>query len=581
MWIQVTTIGDLVDRRAEISDRDALVFPGARLTYPQLSEYTDRFAARLLGLGIGPGDKVGILMPNTVDYAAAMIAAAKLGAIAVPINGRFKVHECSHVVSHSDAKIILTSADPNGTDYPALIAEVFPEIAGHDPHTELHLDTAPELRRVVDLSGSTPGFLTRADFEAAGGDVARVKVLQTRVRVRDIALLMYTSGTTARPKGCLLTHEAITRQGEKVARTRLFLTEEDAFWDPLPLFHCGGIVPMFGCFSVGAKYCHAGFFEPAAALRTIEQERVTVIYPTFETIWWSVLNHPDFATTDLSRVRLSQTVVTPELMAQFEERLPWVKHVTSYGSTEGATNLTMGQQDAPYDERINTLGPPVEGMEVFIADVETGAQMATGEMGELCFRGYSMFEGYYKDPEGTANAIDAGGWFHTGDRACVDENGNLRFGGRLKDMLKVGGENVAAIEVEGYLTSHPAVAVAQVVGAPDSHYLEVPAAYVQLFPDQNATEAELIDFCIGQIATYKIPRYVRFVTEWPMSGTKIQKFVLKDRIAAELAAAGITEAPENSIARGGLSEISSWRARSRRPSSSRAAGRCPRLGDGR
>jgi fatty-acyl-CoA synthase len=544
MWIQVTTIGDLIDRRAELSDQDAVVFPDARLTFPQLSELTDRFAARLLGLGIGPGDKVGILMPNNIDYVAALISTTKLGAIAVPINGRFKVQECSHVVAHSDAKIILTSADPNGTDYPGLIAEVFPEIAAHDPRAELHLGAAPELRHVVDLNGRRPGFLTRADFEAAGDDVAQVKVLQTRVRVRDIALLMYTSGTTARPKGCLLTHEALTRQGEKVARTRLFMGEEDAFWDPLPLFHCGGIVPLFGCISVGAKYCHAGFFEPGQALRTLEQERVTVIYPTFETIWWSVLNHPDFATTDLSRIRLSQTVVTPELLMQFEDRMPWVKYVTSYGSTEGATNLTMGLQDAPYEERMYTLGPPVEGMEIFIADPETGVEMPTGEMGELCFRGYSMFEGYYKDEAGTAAAIDADGWFHTGDRACVDAAGNLKFGGRLKDMLKVGGENVAAIEVEGYLTSHPAVAVAQVVGAPDERYTEVPAAYVQLFPGQSVTEAELIDYCVGQIATYKVPRYVRFVAEWPMSGTKIQKFVLKDRIAAELAAAGISEAPK-------------------------------------
>ena len=548
MWIQVTTIGDLVDQRAEISDRDAVVMPGVRLTYPQLSALTDRFARSLHGLGIGPGDKVGILMPNNVDYVAALIATAKLGAVAVPINGRFKVHECSHVVSHSDAKLLLTAADPNGTDYPALIGEVFPEISTLDPGDELRLDSAPELRRVVDLTGSAAGFLTREQFDAAADTVllAQVKTLQQRVRVRDIALLMYTSGTTARPKGCLLTHEAVTRQGEKVARTRLFMGEQDALWDPLPLFHCGGIVPMFGCFSVGAKYCHAGFFEPTAALKMISEERCTVLYPAFEMIWWGVLNHPNYASTDLSRVRLVQTVVTPELMVQFEERMPWARFVTSYGSTEGATNLTMGLQDAPYEQRMNTLGPPVEGMEVFISDLETGTEMPIGEMGELCFRGYASFEGYYKDPEATSNAFDADGWFHTGDRACIDADGNLKFGGRIKDMLKVGGENVAAIEIEGFLTGHPSVAVAQVVGAPDERYGEVPAAFVQLSPGATLTEQDLVEFCLGQIATYKVPRYVRVVTEWPMSGTKIQKFVLKDRIAAELTAAGITEAPKMS-----------------------------------
>ncbi len=363
MWIQVTTIGDLVDRQAERSDRDAVVFPDARVTYPQLSELTDRLAASLIGLGVGPGDKVGILMPNNLDYVAALIAIPKIGAVAVPINGRFKVHECAHVVSHSDAKVLLTGADPNGTDYPALIGEVFPELGTHDAHTDLELAAAPELRRVVDLSGAAPGFLTRPELAQAGASIGTnaVKTLQSRVKVRDIALLMYTSGTTARPKGCMLTHEALTRQGEKVARTRLFLSDEDAFWDPLPLFHCGGIVPLYGCISVGAKYCHAGFFEPGQALRTIAQEHCTVIYPTFETIWWGVLNHPDFASTDLSHVRLAQTVVTPELMTQFEERMPWTRYVTSYGSTEGATNLTMGLQDAPFEERAYTLGPTGRG----------------------------------------------------------------------------------------------------------------------------------------------------------------------------------------------------------------------------
>jgi len=551
MWIQVTTIGDLVDRRAEISDRVALVMPGVRLTYPLLSELTDRFAANLLRLGVGPGDKVGILLPNTVDNVVALIAIAKLGAIGVPINGRFKLHECSHVISHSDAKVLLTGTDPHGTDYPALISEVFPEISSHDSSTNLTLAAAPQLRRVVDLSGAEPGFLSRQDFERSTDEVpiGQVKALQQRVRVRDIALLMYTSGTTARPKGCMLTHEAVTRQAEKVATSRFFLTEQDAIWDPLPLFHCGGIVPMLGCFSVGAKYCHPGFFEPAAALRTMEQEHCTVLYPAFETIWWAVLDHPDFASTDLSAVRLVQNIATPERLTQFEARMPWAHQVTSYGSTECATNLTMGLQDDPFDIRIKTLGPPVEGMEVRITDPETGKEIPADEMGELCFRGYSCFEGYYKDDEGTATAFDAEGWFHSGDRASISADGNMIYGGRLKDMLKVGGENVAAVEIEDYLARHPAVAIAQVVGVPDTRYGEVPGAFVQLVPGGQLSDGELIDFCIGSIASYKVPRYVRVVTEWPMSGTKVQKYVLRDQLTVELAAAGITEAPK--VARAG------------------------------
>jgi fatty-acyl-CoA synthase len=544
MRIQVTTIGDLVDGQADRSNGDALVMPGVRLTYPQLSELTDRVAASLLGLGVGRGDKVAILMPNTIDYVAALIASAKLGAVAVPINGRFKLHECSHVVGHSDAKILLTAADPNGTDYPTLIGEVFPELRDQSASDELELAAAPHLRRVVDISGTTSGCLTRADFEQAGEGIGveQVKAMQRRVRVRDVALLVYTSGTTARPKGCLLTHEAVTRHGENVARTRFFLTEHDSFWDPLPLFHCGGIVPMFGCFSVGAKFCHPGFFEPKAALRMMEQERCTVLYPTFEPIWCAVLDHPDFASTDLSAVRLIQNVAAPVRLAQFEARMPFARQMPSYGSTECASNLTIPLPDDTVEVRTQTLGRPLEGLEVRIIDPETGSGVAAGDMGELCWRGYCSFEGYYKDEQATGATFDADGWFHSGDRASVDPAGNLVYGGRLKDMLKVGGENVAAIEIEGYLVRHPAVAIAQVVGVPDARYNEVAAAFVQLAPGMTLTEPELVEFCIGAIATYKVPRYVRFVTEWPMSGTKVQKFVLKERLTSELAVAGITEA---------------------------------------
>jgi fatty-acyl-CoA synthase len=528
--------------------------PGVRLTYPQLSALTDRVAASLLGLGVRRGDKVAILMPNTIDYVTALIASAKLGAIAVPINGRFKVHECSHVVGHSDARILLTAADPNGTDYPALIGEVFPELRNHTASDELELTAAPLLRHIVDLSGvASSSFLDRADFERAGEgiDAEEVKVMQRRVRVRDVALLVYTSGTTARPKGCLLTHEAVTRHGENIARTRFFLTEADSFWDPLPLFHCGGIVPMFGCFAVGAKFCHAGFFEPKAALAMMERERCTVLYPTFEPIWCAVLDHPDFASTDLSAVRLIQNVAAPARMAQFEARMPFARQMPSYGSTECAANLTIPLPDDPYEVRMETLGRPIEGLEVRVIDPDTGTPVDAGEMGELCWRGYCSFEGYYKDEEATAAAFDADGWFHSGDRASIDPAGNLVYGGRLKDMLKVGGENVAAIEIEGYLVRHPAVAIAQVVGVPDARYDEVPAAFVQLAPGKTLTESELVEFCVGAIATYKVPRYVRFVTEWPMSGTKVKKFVLKDRLSSELAAAGITEASKIVSSRSG------------------------------
>jgi fatty-acyl-CoA synthase len=275
----------------------------------------------------------------------------------------------------------------------------------------------------------------------------------------------------------------------------------------------------------------------------LEEERVTVAYPAFETIWFAILNHPRFAQADLTSIRLIQNITVPERLAQFEARMPYAAQVTSYGSTECATNLTLPLPDDPYEVRMNTLGAPVDGMEVKIADPETGEPMPVGEVGELCFRGYSRFEGYYKEPELTASVIDDEGYFHSGDLASADAEGRLVFAGRLKDMLKVGGENVAALEVEAFLATHPALDIVQVVGADDSRYGEVPAAFVQVAPGQTVTEQEIIDFSVGKIATFKVPRYVRFVDEWPMSGTKIQKFRLREQLAEELAGRGITEAP--------------------------------------
>ncbi|MDN5853603.1 MAG: long-chain fatty acid--CoA ligase, partial [Actinomycetia bacterium] len=382
MWTNVTTIGDLVHRHEDDADRIALVLGDERLSYGTLARRSDETAAALLALGVKQGDRVGVLMPNSVEYVLALLGATKLGAIVVPVNGRFKATEASYVVGHADVKVLLTASDGDGVDYPGIVHEI------------VEHDDALDGVTIVDFSVQPrDGFVTADGFWARSAEVSvdEVRVLQARVRVRDIALLMYTSGTTAKPKGCLLTHEAVVRQGEKVARTRFELTPDDALWDPLPMFHCGGIVPMLGVFSVGAKLCHPGYFEPGPSLRVIKDERCTVLYPAFEAIWIPLVTHPDFVPEELQHVRLVQNIATPERMEKFEAQMPWAKHVTSYGSTEGATNLTMGLADDPPELRLRTLGPPVEGMEVKIVDPETGERVGPGEMGELCFRGYSCF----------------------------------------------------------------------------------------------------------------------------------------------------------------------------------------------
>jgi fatty-acyl-CoA synthase len=265
--------------------------------------------------------------------------------------------------------------------------------------------------------------------------------------------------------------------------------------------------------------------------------------PVFDTIWLAVLDHPRFAEADLTALRTLLLLGGPEALAAAQARIPHVAQVSGTGSTEAGGNLALGSALDPPAKRTTTCGRLMSGMEASIVAPVTGAPCPPGEVGELLIRGRGRFLGYYKEPEATAAVIDDEGWYHSGDLASIDADGYVTYIGREKDTLKVGGENVAPREVEDFLARHPAVAIAAVIGAPDARYTEVPAAYVELAPGATATEEELIAFCIDEIATFKVPRYVRFVTEWPMSGTKIEKRTLRERLAEELRAAGITEAP--------------------------------------
>jgi fatty-acyl-CoA synthase len=546
-WIEATTLGDLLDRRAAEGDEaGALAFPDRRVSYRELAGLADRWARGLRGLGVARGQHVGVLLGNSPDCLAVLFGAAKIGAVPVPVNNRLKGHELSHILAHGDLRILVTTAEEHGSPgYPDLLREVLPDLAGHTG-PELTLDGFPLLRRILVLDGDTsPYFLTRSDLDAAAAGVtgAEVEHEQAAVCVRDTALILYSSGTTATPKGVMVSHEALTRMAGSLAHTRLRLTPDDRVWATLPFFHVGGIVFILASLVGGSSLCHVGFFQPDAALDHLERERCTVALASFETIWLAVLNRPDFDSRDLSPLRLVFALGIPETLKAMAKRVPHAVHVSCCGMTEAAGVIAFADPDDDLEKRLSTGGFPMPGMQVRTIDPETGADTPPGVPGELLYRGSHVFNGYYKDPELTAASFDADGWFHTGDLMVLDEDGRLSFVSRLKDMLKVGGENVAAAEVEGFLLGHPAVNMAQVVGAPDARYVEVPAAFVQLKPGKVATEPELIDFCRGRIASYRVPRYVRFVEEFPMSGTKVKKNVLRQVIADDLAARGITEAP--------------------------------------
>jgi acyl-CoA synthetase (AMP-forming)/AMP-acid ligase II len=303
------------------------------------------------------------------------------------------------------------------------------------------------------------------------------------------------------------------------------------------MFHIAAVLPMLAIFDVGGTYLTMSYFDAGVALEMLERHEVTATYPSFVTIMQGLIYHPNFAGTNLKRVKLmnSNLAVQPPAVAESIMRaMPQALQVGSFGMTEAAGTVCTGSPNEPESLRITRLGKPLPGLELRIINPESGHDVPTGLRGEVLVRGYSVLEGYYKDPEKTAQAIDGEGWFHTGDIGSLDEHGTIMFHGRFKDMLKVGGENVAAAEIESLLGRHPAVKLAQVVGIPDAKYAEVPAAFVELNPGAAATEAELLAFCKAEVASFKVPRVVRFVQEWPMSSSKIQKFRLRQQLLAEL-----------------------------------------------
>ncbi len=549
------TVGDVYDHVAEVNPEGDLVFPDERCTYRELAERIEAMARSLRALGIGPGDTVGLLLAPCVDNFAALGATAKLGAVSVPINLRFRTRELHHVIADGDLRVILSSGPIAGfSDYPGMLRGSLPGLeAVTDGETDVSFDDAPALRRLVVLDGAAePGFMSRAAFDALAASVEPEEIdrLAEAVPVRSTATIMYTSGTESNPKGCLLSHEALVRTGLSVARTRFDLTPEDRMWNPLPMFHCGGIVLSLACFTAGTSFVHAGFFDPGVSIRQMERERCTIVHPAFETIWLAVLDHPDFEAADLGRIRLTLTVGIPERMWAMYERFPQAEVFSSFGATEASSHLGLTKPDDDLEHRLRCGGAPLPGMEVRIVDPETGADLPFETEGEVLYRGPGAFDGYYKADELNAECIDADGWFHSKDIGTMDDGGRLTFRSRLKDMLKVGGENVSAAEIEGVIAELPDVVIVQVVSAPDRRYTEVAAAFVQRRPGSELTEDEVIDACVGRIANFKVPRYVRFVTEWPMSGTKIRKTDLRGMIEDELTAAGVPEAPRLTARRG-------------------------------
>jgi acyl-CoA synthetase (AMP-forming)/AMP-acid ligase II len=523
-YVEVTSFGDVLARgAARWPDKDALVMPGVRRTYAELYAGARRSARSLLGLGIRPGERIGLLMPNCLDFAETMFGAALVGIPVLTINARFKTRELTHILREADVvALITTDLIADFVDFAALVAESTEELP-------------PLLRHRVLLGSTSPaGYVDRDAYAAAADTVTEADVDEAKriVALRDELLMMYTSGTTSTPKGCPFTHEAVVQCAAAITE-RFLLDETDVFWDPLPMYHMAGLELMLANFIGGATFLSQLHWDPGDGLRLMREEGATWIYPTFPTFVQDLVHHPDFARTDLSGVRALCALGTTESLRAVQDLFPQAALVSAYGITEGGGCVSFGRLDDPVEARISTGGPPLRCTQVKIVDLDTGEDLPTGEVGGIRVRGSACAEGYHKDPEKTA-AVWESGWLDTGDLGRMDSEGRVTWVGRSKDMLKVGGENVAALEIEDFLGTHPAVKLAQVVSVPDERYTEIPAAFVELSPGATASEDDLIAYCSGQISSFKVPRHVRFVTEWPMSATKIQKFRLRDRLLDEL-----------------------------------------------
>ena len=506
-------IGEVFDRvAAEHPQKEALVsrHQGLRLSYGALRAEVDRTAAGLWGLGIRPGDRVGMWATSCAEWVYLQVATARIGAVLVNVNPAYRAHDLAYILERSEMKAIFL----HERDARASYAEILDQATQQSNHS---------LRDRILL-----GTEEWADMIEQGAPPDRVPVSKD-----DVVNIQYTSGTTGSPKGVLLTHRNLLNNAILVSRC-LRWTDEDKLCLPVPLYHC------FGCV-LGSLQClvsnvtlvlPSAQFDPLAVLQAIHEERCTTVYGV-PTMFIAELNHAEFESFDMTSLRTGIMAGSPcpvELMKRVVSEMHCAEMTIAYGQTEASPAITQSLNDDPLEVRTSTVGRVIPGAEVKIADPDTGETVDVGVQGELLARGHLVMKGYDKDPQNTARAIDSDGWLHTGDLATMREDGNFRITGRAREMIIRGGENIYPREIEEFLHRHPDIADVYVVGLPDERLGERVLAWIEAREDSALTEDGVKDFCRGQIAHFKIPEFIRFVDEFPMTVTgKVQKFVIRER----------------------------------------------------
>lgn len=542
MRIDVSPLADVLLRTWDrVPNKEALVFPTGRKSYDAVVKSVFQRARGLIGLGVKPGDHVGILLPSGIEFVETLFAVSMVGGISVLMNARYRAPEIAYVTDNADLAAIVTNSEADDfVDFVARLTESFPVIAACADPLKLSIADAPKLKKLILFGGKqAAGFVNQNEFDRASEAISEDMVHRTRVsvRLRDTCMILYTSGTSANPKGCLLSHEAICREASNLARNRWAFTDAERVWSPMPLFHIAAMLAMIGAVEVGGTFIGQPHFDAGESLRQIECEQATMLFLPFVTFHQAMIAHPDWGKTDMRSVRLMNSCFSqmPKAVGDaYRAKMPDALQVGTFGMTEASGIVTTGGYDMDPEMGFQTLGYPLAGISVRIIDVETGQDLPVGERGEVYIKGYNLLDGYYRDPIKTAEALDINGWYHSGDIGSLDADGHLNFHGRFKDMLKVGGENVAAAEVEAVLATHDGVQLAQVVGLPDPRLAEIPAAFIERSGNVDVSEEELICFVKERIASFKVPRHIRFIDEWPMSASKIQKFKLRQQLMQEL-----------------------------------------------
>ena len=536
------TIGrtfDAVVRR--FPHREALVsrHQGDRFTYSQLKEESDRLASALLRSRVAPGDRVGIWAHNRSEWVLMQIGTAKAGIVLVNINPAYRVTELEYALNKVGCKMLVTMPAYKTSDYLAIVRALVPELAT-SAGGEVNSARVPSLSTVVQL-GTTdePGMLRFSDLLNRGRtDDPLIAEAGARLKATDPINIQFTSGTTGFPKGATLTHRNILNNGFFIGEA-MKLTEADRLCVPVPLYHCFGMVlGNLACLTHGAAivYPNDGF-DALTVLETVQEEKCTGLHGV-PTMFIAELAHPRFPEFDLSTLRTGIMAGSPcpiEVMKQVVDRMHMAEVTIAYGMTETSPVSCQSGADTPLEKRVATVGRVHPHLEIKVVDPETGTTVPVGETGEFCTKGYSVMHGYWGDEEKTREAIDSEGWMHTGDLATMDAEGYVKIVGRIKDMVIRGGENVYPREIEEFLYRHPSVSDVQVIGVPDKRYGEELCAWVILKAGHAATADEIREFCRGQIAHYKIPRYIKFVDAFPMTITgKIQKFAMREQMKREL-----------------------------------------------